>query len=128
LKETVRISATHKEAIESISYARKNGMPTATELIFGLPGETLESWKEVINNTISYGFDSVSMNPLWLLKGSDLNQESVRKENQYVGKFMLAENAVTQYGDFISTFLVIAHTTLMQYSGNYGPADDFLGV
>ena len=42
------------------------------------------------------------MNPLWLLKGSDLNQASAREANQYVGKFMLAENAVTQYGDFIS--------------------------
>ena len=66
LKETDRISATHKEAIESISYARKNGMPTATELIFGLPGETLESWKEVINNTISYGCRNGL--PIWWIK------------------------------------------------------------
>lgn len=102
LKETIRTSATHNEAVESIDFARKNGMSTATELIFGLPGETLESWKEVINETINYGFDSVSMNPLWLLKGSDLGQESVRKANGYVGKYMLAENAVTKYDDFIS--------------------------
>jgi len=77
-------------------------LSTATELIFGLPGETLDSWREVINTTVKYGFDSVSMSPLWLLKGSYLNQASARKDNQYVGKFMLAENAVTQYGDFIS--------------------------
>ena len=102
LKETIRISATHKEAIESINFARDNGMSTATELIFGLPGETLDTWKDVINDTINYGFDSVSMNPLWLLKGSDLNQKSARDTNEYVGKFMLAENAVTKYGDFIS--------------------------
>ena len=102
LKETERISATDKEAMESLKYARENGLSTATELIFGLPGETLESWREVINTTVKYGFDSVSMNPLWLLKGSYLNQASARKDNQYVGKFMLAENAVTQYGDFIS--------------------------
>jgi len=102
LKETTRISATHKEAVDSINFARKNGMPTATELIFGLPGETLESWKEVINKTLSYGFDSVIMNPLWLLKGSDLNRASARETNQYVSKFMVAENAVTQHDDFIS--------------------------
>ena len=103
LKETIRISATHKEAVESINYARKNGMSTATELIFGLPGETLESWKEVINNTLNYCFDSIAMTPLWLLKGSYLNQASVRERYQYVGKFMIAENAVTRYEDFIST-------------------------
>ncbi len=102
LKEATRISATHKEATESINFARKNGMSTATELIFGLPGETLESWKEVINKTINYGFDSIGMIPLWLLKGSDLNTPSARKKNQYVGKFMIGENAVTQYEDFIS--------------------------
>jgi|TARA_Y100000294_G_scaffold65464_1_gene61934 hypothetical protein len=102
LKETTRISATHKEATESINFARKNGMSTATELIFGLPGETLESWKEVINNTLNYGFDSVGMIPLWLLKGSDLNTPSSRETNQYVGKFMVGENAVTEYDDFIS--------------------------
>ena len=102
LKETTRISATHSEAVESLEFCRKNGMSTATELIFGLPGETLESWKEVINKTISYGFDSVGHVPLMLLKGSDLNTDIARKENQYVGKFMIGENAVTQYDDFIS--------------------------
>ena len=102
LKETDRISATHKEAVQSINFARKNGMSTATELIFGLPGETLDSWKDVINNTLTYGFDSVGMIPLWLLKGSDLNKPSARKENKYVGKFMVGENAVTEYDDFIS--------------------------
>ena len=102
LKETIRTSATHREAIESLAFARKHGLATGTELIFGLPGETIQSWKDVINNTVSYGFDSVAMNPLWLLKGSDLNTSHARSDNKYVGKFMLAENAVTSYEDFFS--------------------------
>jgi radical SAM superfamily enzyme YgiQ (UPF0313 family) len=101
-KETKRVSATHKEAIESIAFARKNGMSVATELIFGLPGETLTSWKDVINKTINYGFDSLGMIPLWLLKGSDLNTNSARDKNKYVGKFMVGENAVTEVDDFVS--------------------------
>ena len=102
LKETIRVSATHREAMDSINFARKNEMSTATELIFGLPGETIDSWRQVINETVNYGFDSISMNPLWLLKGSDLNQKKARETNEYIGKFMLAENAITQYEDFIS--------------------------
>lgn len=102
LRETKRVSATHKEAIESLKFCRENGMSTATELIFGLPGESLDSWKEVIDTTLSYGFDSISMNPLWLLKGSDLNRPEMRKNHGYVGKFMLAENAVTSHEDFLS--------------------------
>jgi len=102
LKETKRVSATHKEAVESLKFCRENGMSTATELIFGLPGESLSSWKEVIDTTLSYGFDSISMNPLWLLKGSDLNRPEMRENHGYVGKFMLAENAVTSHDDFLS--------------------------
>jgi len=102
LKETKRVSATHAEAVECLAYARQHSLATATELIFGLPGETLQSWKEVIDTTMTYSFDSVSMNPLWLLKGSELNRSEVREENQYKGKFMLAENAITIDGDFFS--------------------------
>ena len=102
LRETKRVSATHKEAIESLNFCRENGMSTATELIFGLPGESLDSWKEVIDTTLSYGFDSISMNPLWLLKGSDINRPEMRERHGYVGKFMLAENAVTSHSDFLS--------------------------
>ena len=102
LKATKRVSATHKEATESVDFAKKNGMTTATELIFGLPGETLDSWKEVINKTLTYNFDSIAISPLWLLKGSYLNLPSIREKYQYVGKFMLAENAVTQHEDFTS--------------------------
>jgi radical SAM superfamily enzyme YgiQ (UPF0313 family) len=102
LKETIRTSATHNEAVESLKFARENSLSTGTELIFGLPGESLDTWKEVIDNTLSYGFDSVSMNPLWLLKGSDLNNKKSREDNEYIGKFMLAENAVTSHGDLLS--------------------------
>jgi len=102
LKETKRISATYDEAVKSLAYARQHGLSTGTELIFGLPGETLTSWKEVINTTLGLRFDSVSMNPLWLLKGSELNRNEVREKNQYRGKFMMAENAVTKFDDFFS--------------------------
>ena len=102
LKETKRVSATHIEAIDSLEHARKYGLSTGTELIFGMPGESLSSWEKVIDKTLSYGFDSISMNPLWILKGADLNRPESRQENQYKTKFMLAENAVTSYDDFFS--------------------------
>jgi radical SAM superfamily enzyme YgiQ (UPF0313 family) len=102
LKDTKRTSATHKETVESLEYAREHDLPTGTELIFGLPGETLDSWKEVINKTVGYRFNSIQMQGLWLLKGSDLNRAEVREEMQYRSKFMLAENAVTISDEFFS--------------------------
>ncbi|MBF0106974.1 MAG: hypothetical protein HQM16_16800 [Deltaproteobacteria bacterium] len=102
LKETKRVSALHQVVKESLHFARLNGLATATELIFGLPFETIPSWKTVIDQTMAYKFDSISMNPLWLLKGSDLNRPEIREQYGYNSKFMLAENAITITKDFIS--------------------------
>ena len=102
LKETKRVSAKPPEAVESLDHARKYGLSSGTELIFGMPGESLESWRDVINFTLTFGFDSIAMNPLWILKGADLNRPESREENKYGTKFMLAENAVTSYDDFFS--------------------------
>ena len=102
LKKTKRTSATETEAFENLAYARKNGIATATELIFGLPGETLNSMKDVINTTMAMRFDSIGMNVLWLLPGSELYRPELREEHGYRGKFMFAENAITIAEEFTS--------------------------
>ena len=102
LKKTKRTSATEPEALENLAYARKNGIATATELIFGLPGETLSSMKDVINTTMEMRFDSIGINVLWLLPGSDLYRPEYREMHGYRGKFMFAENAITISDDFTS--------------------------
>lgn len=101
-KLSLRTSATLDEARISLDFARRNKIATGTELIFGLPGETWESWKTVINTTTSLRFDSISMNPLWLLRGADLYRPDIRNDLQYKSKFMLAENAITLEKDFLS--------------------------
>ncbi len=103
LKATKRTSATSEEARQGLMFARENGIATATELIFGLPGETLESMRQVINATVAMRFDSIAINVLWLLKGADLHRPENRDKFGYKGKFMLAENAITLDDQFIST-------------------------
>lgn len=102
LKKTKRISASVPEARMNLDFARRRGIATGTELIFGLPGESLDSMKQVINDTVALRFDSIAMGPLWMLKGSELNWPQRREENGYRTKFMLAENAVTWEGDLFS--------------------------
>jgi radical SAM superfamily enzyme YgiQ (UPF0313 family) len=97
-----RTSATLPEAKESLDFARRNNIATGTELIFGLPGETLESMKNVINSTMDYRFDSIAIGPLWLLRGSDFYRPEHRAEYQYRGRFLMGENAVTLDGDIVS--------------------------
>ena len=101
-KQTLRVSATLDEAAISLDFARRRKIATGTELIFGLPGETLESWKNVINTTTSLRFDSINMNPVWLLRGADLYRPDVRIDLGYKSKVMLAENAITYENDFLS--------------------------
>ncbi len=102
LKETKRTSATYEEAAKSLSYARKHNLSTGTELIFGLPGETILSWKNVINETLGLRFDSVTSRSLSLLRASEFNRIESRKDYQYRGKFILSESAVTMFDEFFS--------------------------
>jgi radical SAM superfamily enzyme YgiQ (UPF0313 family) len=102
LKLTKRYSAPIKDATFNLEFARQHGIATATELIFGLPGETLESMKEVINKTVSLNFDSMALGSLWLLRGAELNEPKSRETYEYRSQFMIGENALTVDGDFSS--------------------------
>ena len=102
LEATKRFSASARDIRFNLDFAYKNGIKTGTELIFGLPGETLDSMKDVINNVMELRFDSIGINPLLLLKGSDLYRPESRKKYQYRSKFMLGENAVTVHDDLFS--------------------------
>jgi radical SAM superfamily enzyme YgiQ (UPF0313 family) len=97
-----RTSATMEETHTSLDYARRNNIATGTELIFGLPGETLDSMKNVINTTMACRFDSIAIGPLWLLRGSDFYRPEHREEYQYRGRFLMGENAVTLHDDIVS--------------------------
>lgn len=102
LKATKRFFTSAKDVRFNLDFAHKNGIPTGTELIFGLPGETINSMKDVINNTMEFRFDSIDIGSLWLLKGSDLYRPESRKEYQYRSNFMLGENAMTVHDDLFS--------------------------
>lgn len=102
LKNSKRYSLSMDEVTKNLEFARKEGIATGTELVFGLPGETLNSMKEVINKTVEARFNSVSIGVLWLLKGSELATPKMRKQYQYKSKFMLAENAITYCNGILS--------------------------
>jgi radical SAM superfamily enzyme YgiQ (UPF0313 family) len=102
LKATKRFSTSARDIRFNLDFACKNGIKTGTELIFGLPGETLDSMKDVINNVMELHFDSIGISYLMLLKGSDLYRPKSRKEYQYRSKFLLGENAVTIHDDLFS--------------------------
>jgi hypothetical protein len=80
---------------ENLEFARKNGIATGSELIFGLPGESVASFRETVDKIIELRFDSISLGVLWLLKGTRIGNQAMRDQYGYKGMFMLGENAIT---------------------------------
>jgi len=102
LENSKRVNLSLDEVSKSMEFARKNGIATGTELIFGLPGESIASMQEVTNKMIEFRFDSISLGVLWLLRGTELSTPEMRQKYKYTGKFMLGENAISRINGLIS--------------------------
>ena len=72
---------------EVMAWASENDLPTATELIFGLPGETASSFAEALDTAIFRGFDSVLCNNLFIVDGIELNRAAERQRLGIVTRF-----------------------------------------
>jgi len=97
-----RTPISDNEIIENLKFAKRNCIATGSSLIFCLPGESLKSFKETLDKTVEFRFDSIAFGVLWLLKGSELGTKEMREKYQYKSKFMLSENAITYYNNLFS--------------------------
>jgi len=98
----------YDEAIEMI---RKMGGSTFCELIYGLPGESYQSF---INGLESIAKKEIhpAIYPLLLLKGSEMNSESFRKQYSIQTAHRIFTKYVGTYGDINSAEyeeIVISH-------------------
>ena len=57
----------------------KLNIPTTTELIFGLPYETKDSFIDILKRSIKRGFDSILSHNLFIMDGIELNRPDIRK-------------------------------------------------
>lgn len=73
----------YKEIIQSVELARKVGFDEINiDLLFGFPGQTLETWKETIDNTIKLDVEHISTNNLLIAyEGYNKLQQSAQKLN-----------------------------------------------
>jgi radical SAM superfamily enzyme YgiQ (UPF0313 family) len=58
----------------------EQGTPTKSEIILGLPGETLESHTRGISELVAAGIDTISTYQLMLLDGTEMNTPSEREK------------------------------------------------
>lgn len=81
---------------EMVEFARPYGVATSTELISGLPLETIETFKGSFLDAIQMRLDSIYTGALYLIKGSELYTAEARKKYGFRTKFALVGRDVTR--------------------------------
>ena len=99
LKEIKRRNLTSDQIDEAISWAAERNLPSTTELIFGLPYETKNSFVSFLNNALSRGFDSILVNNLYIVDGIEMAREGYREKHGLKTRFRLTSANQGLIGD-----------------------------
>ncbi len=75
------------DMLEIQSTLSANKLPSKSEIIVALPGETFESHIRSISKLVTAGVDTITAYTLMLLNGTDMNTPEQREEWGFVGKF-----------------------------------------
>jgi|MDTC01.1.fsa_nt_gb radical SAM superfamily enzyme YgiQ (UPF0313 family) len=123
LKAINRRNITEGKIKNAINWANHLGISTTTELIFGLPYETRESFVDLLNRTVKRGFDSVLCHNLFIMDGIELNRPSIREKYGIKTKYRLL---ATNYGSHKESFFaeyeeVVVGTNTFSY-------EDFIDI
>jgi len=97
LKNIKRINVSDDRINVALRFAEENGLMLVTELIFGLPGETVDSFLASVDKIVRLRFESVLILQLYILKGSEMDTPSHREQYGVKTKFMISENGYTEY-------------------------------
>jgi putative methyltransferase len=89
LKQINRKNLTPVKLNESISWARNLNIPTSTEFIFGLPGESFDSFVSQLARAVERGFDAINCANLTILNGTEMERKSFREEYNYTSKYRI---------------------------------------
>lgn len=121
LKEVKRRNLSPEDITAALTWAADRNMPTSTELIFGMPYETKESFMKLLSSCVDKGFDSILGFNLFLMDGIELNSPVKR---QIHGIRTMFRPVGTYYGLFDGEFT--AETEEIVVETKYFSFDDFL--
>lgn len=80
LKAISRRNLTDEQLQSALTWAKGLKLRTSTELIFGLPGETLESYCATIDKCARYKFDVINSYNLIMFDGIEMNRPAYRAQ------------------------------------------------
>ncbi|MFH1642146.1 MAG: NAD-dependent epimerase/dehydratase family protein [Nanoarchaeota archaeon] len=83
-------------------YFNSKHIPSHSELILGLPGETKKSHADAIKSLIDFNTSGIVSYNLRMLNGAEINTPSQKEKYGIKTKFRLIDNGFGKYGDIIS--------------------------
>lgn len=121
LKEIKRRNLSEEDIVAALKWASDRNMPTSTELIFGMPYETRESFVRLLSSCTEKGFDSILGFNLFLMDGIELNSPAKREQH---GVRTMFRPVGTYYGMTENEFT--AETEEIVVETKYFTFDDFM--
>jgi radical SAM superfamily enzyme YgiQ (UPF0313 family) len=99
--------------------------PTYTELILGLPGDTIEHHTQSLRDVIFAGLGVVRMYQLILLPQTELNTPETREKYGFKTKFRINPRSFGRYGMLKKDVVAVEHEEIL-VSHNTLPFEDYL--
>ena len=124
LKAVKRRNMSDEEIVEAVDWAHSNGLKTSSELIFGLPYETKDSFLDALEFIMKLKIDTIAAHNLFLLKGIELNRESEREKFGLETKFRPSFGSA--YDCIDDSF--VCETEEVVISSNHFSFDDFMDI
>ncbi len=97
LKNIQRVNLNEQEVQDVISFARQNNLILVSELIFMLPGETVKTFLSSVQKLIDHRFESMEIQPLQILKGTEMDTPQDRAKYGVRTMFAMAEKGYTKH-------------------------------
>lgn len=122
-KEIKRTNIKYDQFLKYIQWAKERKIVSSTEMIFGFPGETVDSYIKGLEKLLLSGVDRISSYNLRLLNGIDLSTQAYRDKYQFKTMYRLPERT---FGCYDGTVVIEKEEVVVgSYSFSY---DDYLEV
>ncbi len=115
LQNIKRVNLKDEKVTAAVEFAQSNDLMLVSEMIFALPGETVESFMASIDRLIDLRFESIAISQLRILKGTEMDYPEDRQKYDVETMFAMSENGYTDHEELENIEIdewVVANNTL----------------
>jgi radical SAM superfamily enzyme YgiQ (UPF0313 family) len=109
----------------NVEWAREREIPTSSEMIYGMPYETPETFFDGVEQLLQAGISVIQVLFLLLFPGIDLASKSSREKYGFKTRFRLPDQA---YGSYDGGKLISVEAEEVMYTTRWSTEDDYFMV